>query len=50
VLDAHGRKKCIIYTLAKSHASIISFHESKKQAFLASYLDSISLNRNFSCS
>jgi exonuclease III len=46
-IDALGRKKCITDTLAKSHASIIAFQETKKESFSASYLDSISASRNF---
>jgi exonuclease III len=46
-IDAPGRKKCITDTLAKSHASIIAFQETKKESFSSSYLDSISSNRNF---
>jgi exonuclease III len=46
-IDAPGRKKCITDTLAKSHASIVAFQETKKESFSASYLDSISIGRNF---
>jgi hypothetical protein len=30
-IDAPGRKKCILDTLAKTHASIVSFQETKNE-------------------
>ena len=47
VIDALGRKNRIIDTLAKTHATIVSFQETKKESFSQSYLDSISLNKPF---
>jgi exonuclease III len=47
-IDAVGRKKCIHDNLAKTRPSIVSFQETKKETFSVSYLDSISLNINFS--
>jgi exonuclease III len=46
-IDAIGRKKCIHDNLAKAKPSIVAFQETKKESFSNSYLDSISLNRNF---
>ena len=46
-IDAPGRKNHIIDTLAKTHATIVSFQETKKESFSQSYLDSISLNKPF---
>jgi exonuclease III len=45
---AIGRKKCIHDNLDKARPSIVSFQKTKKETFSISYLDSISLNINFS--
>jgi hypothetical protein len=46
-IDALGIKKCIHDNLAKTCPSIVAFQETKKELFSNSYLDSISLGRNF---
>lgn len=45
---APGRKSCILDTLAKTHATIVGFQETKQISFTDSFLKSISGNSNFS--
>ena len=47
-IAAPGRKALILETMAKTHASIVGFQETKKEEFSDSFLKSLVGNRNFS--
>ena len=46
-ISAAGRKPLIIDTLAKTHADVIGFQETKKEEFSPSYLKSLIGHRDF---
>jgi hypothetical protein len=46
-INAPGRKCFILDTIAKTHATIVGFQETKNEDFSGSYLKSISNNKNF---
>jgi exonuclease III len=47
-ITAPGRKNSILDLLAKTHATIVDFQETKKKTFSPSFLDSNSLNKKIS--